>query len=127
MGFGALRTIVRPLCRTLLSRASPASATTSNLFSSSCPKPGFNSFSGGSIYRQSPRISISSQLHSLTDTRFPKRRPQDKPRRKRASLKPPGTSTKHLLNLFFFPILSKFFFSGVLFHYLLLCSIEVYV
>ncbi|XP_031497570.1 uncharacterized protein LOC116262384 [Nymphaea colorata] len=29
-------------------------------------------------------------IHSLTDTRLPKRRPSDKPRRKRASLKPPG-------------------------------------
>ncbi|CAN6467239.1 unnamed protein product [Victoria cruziana] len=29
-------------------------------------------------------------IHSLTDTLLPKRRPSDKPRRKRASLKPPG-------------------------------------
>ncbi|KAK8694666.1 hypothetical protein V6N13_072213 [Hibiscus sabdariffa] len=83
MGFGGIRNIVRPLCRTLLSQASPASL---------CPKPCLNSFLGGSVYRQSPWISMSmsNQLHSLTDTRFPKRRPQDKPRRKRSSLKPPG-------------------------------------
>ncbi|XWS33809.1 hypothetical protein CRYUN_Cryun22dG0114700 [Craigia yunnanensis] len=90
MGFGALRTIIRPLCRTLLSRVSPASPSMSTLSSSSCPKPGFHSFFGGSVYGQSPWISISSQLHSLTNTRYPKRRPQDKPRRKRSSLKPPG-------------------------------------
>ncbi|KAK6258269.1 hypothetical protein SCA6_012743 [Theobroma cacao] len=90
MGFGALRTIIRPLSRTILSRAPPASVTTSSLSSSLCPKPGFSSFLGGSFYRQSPWIPISNQLHSLTDTRLPKRRPQDKPRRKRASLKPPG-------------------------------------
>ncbi|XP_017972309.1 PREDICTED: uncharacterized protein LOC18610842 [Theobroma cacao] len=90
MGFGALRTIIRPLSRTILSRPPPASVTTSSLSSSLCPKPGFSSFLGGSFYRQSPWIPISNQLHSLTDTRLPKRRPQDKPRRKRASLKPPG-------------------------------------
>ncbi|XP_022775370.1 uncharacterized protein LOC111317216 [Durio zibethinus] len=88
MGFGALRSIVRPLCRTLLSRASPVSVTTSSVSISSCPKHGFDSFLGGSIYRQSPWMSISNQLHSLTDTPSPRRRPQDKPRRKRASLKP---------------------------------------
>ncbi|XWS29251.1 hypothetical protein CRYUN_Cryun24cG0012200 [Craigia yunnanensis] len=89
MGFVVLRSIVRPLCQTFLSRASPASATTSSLSFSSCPKSGFNSFLDGSIYRKSPWVSISNQLHSLTDTRYPKRRPQDKPHRKRASLKPP--------------------------------------
>ncbi|MBA0560746.1 hypothetical protein Golob_017624 [Gossypium lobatum] len=91
MGFGALRSIVRPLCRTLhLSQASPASGTMSTLPSYLCPKTCLNSLLCGSIYRQSPWISMSNQLHSLTDTRFPKRRPQDKARRKRASLKPPG-------------------------------------
>ncbi|XVF62122.1 hypothetical protein PTKIN_Ptkin08bG0191900 [Pterospermum kingtungense] len=90
MGFGALRSIARPLCRTLLSRASSASATTLSGSFYSCPKPGLSSFLGGSIHRRSPWISITNQLHSLTDTRYPKRRPQDKPRRKRASLKPPG-------------------------------------
>ncbi|KAK4383231.1 hypothetical protein Sango_2794300 [Sesamum angolense] len=40
--------------------------------------------------RNLPWIPPSSAFHSLTDTRYPKRRPSDKPRRKRASLKPPG-------------------------------------
>ncbi|OMO84505.1 hypothetical protein COLO4_21992 [Corchorus olitorius] len=90
MGFGALRTLIRPLSRSLVSRATAASSITSSLSSSWCSKSGPQAFLGGSIYRQSPWIPMSNQLHSLTDTRFPKRRPQDKPRRKRASLKPPG-------------------------------------
>lgn len=83
MGFSSLRSIVRPLCRTLISHTATSTAM--------CSKPGLSSILGGSIHRQSPWMSIlSNQLHSLTDTRFPKRRPQDKSRRKRASLKPPG-------------------------------------
>lgn len=33
----------------------------------------------------------AAAFHSLTDVRYPKRRPSDKPRRKRASLRPPGS------------------------------------
>ncbi|KAE9619573.1 hypothetical protein Lalb_Chr02g0154671 [Lupinus albus] len=43
------------------------------------------------IAQQRPQwLPIWNQFHSLTDTRLPKRRPSDKPCRKRASLKPPG-------------------------------------
>ncbi|TXG59735.1 hypothetical protein EZV62_014308 [Acer yangbiense] len=93
MGFGALRNIVRPLSRTLISRASstPSSTTTMSSFLSSSSlfvKPDPRFISGG---RQSPWIPTAlNHFHSLTDTRFPKRRPVDKPHRKRASLRPRG-------------------------------------
>ncbi|KAJ4714295.1 Protein translocase subunit [Melia azedarach] len=86
MGFGALRSIIGPLSRTLISRTTHTYSTTTFLSSSSFLKPEFRFVSN----RQSPWIPISSHFHSLTDTRFPKRRPVDKPRRKRASLRPPG-------------------------------------
>lgn len=95
MGFGALRSIVRPLSRTLLSRTS-ASSTTPFIATSASPKFEFRLVlggggGGGSVRNQSPWLPISNHLHSLTDTRFPKRRPMCEPRRKRSSMKPPGT------------------------------------
>ncbi|KAJ4822997.1 hypothetical protein Tsubulata_000370 [Turnera subulata] len=92
MGFGALRGIIRPLSRTLASRSTPPSLPIS------WPKPEFR-FPLGGTHQQSqwtpkPKflsfLSESGGYNSLTDTRFPKRRPVDKPRRKRAALKPPG-------------------------------------
>ena len=88
MGFGFLRSIIRPLSRTLISRTPTSTSSTTPFFSSSSLlKPDFQLLST----RQSPWIPISNHFHSLTDTRFAKRRPVDKPRRKRASLRPPGT------------------------------------
>ncbi|KAJ9147028.1 hypothetical protein P3X46_029233 [Hevea brasiliensis] len=93
MGFGALRSVSRSLSRTLLSRNS-TSPTTSLFPPSPSPKLDFCF-----ALRQSPWFQISSHFSvfsesnhfdGLTDSRFPKRRPQDKPRRKRASLRPPG-------------------------------------
>ncbi|XP_050107666.1 uncharacterized protein LOC126586767 [Malus sylvestris] len=85
MGFGALRSIVRPLSRTIISRTSTSSMT-SLAASCVCPKPELPFISG----RQAPWFfPVSNYFHSLTDTRFPKRRPVDKPRRKRASVRPP--------------------------------------
>ncbi|ESR45370.1 hypothetical protein CICLE_v10003765mg, partial [Citrus x clementina] len=87
MGFGVLRSIIRPLSRTLISRSPTSTSSTTPFFSSSSLlKPYFQLLST----RQSPWIPISNHFHSLTDTRFPKRRPVEKPRRKRASLRPPG-------------------------------------
>ncbi|KAB2635105.1 hypothetical protein D8674_025639 [Pyrus ussuriensis x Pyrus communis] len=87
MVFGTLRSIVRPLSRTLISRTSTSSLT-SFAARNACPKPELRCISGGS---QAPWFfPISNYFHSLTDTRFPKRRPTDKPRRKRASVRPPG-------------------------------------
>ncbi|GAY64935.1 hypothetical protein CUMW_237360 [Citrus unshiu] len=87
MGFVVLRSIIRPLSRTLISRTPTSTSSTTPFFSSSSLlKPDFQLLST----RQSPWIPISNHFHSLTDTRFPKRRPVDKPRRKRASLRPPG-------------------------------------
>ncbi|KAK4758780.1 hypothetical protein SAY87_020081 [Trapa incisa] len=92
MRFGALRSIIQPLSRTLKSHSCSAIPKSAPLISGpskfhygSC----FNS-SGGSLKSLSPWTQASAQFHSLTDTRYPKRRPMDKPRRKRASLKPPG-------------------------------------
>ena len=87
MVFGALRSIVRPLSRTLISRTSTCSIT-SFAASSVCPKPETRFLSGG----QAPwSFLILNHFHSLTDTRFPKRRPSLKSRRKRASIRPPGS------------------------------------
>ncbi|KAF3438024.1 hypothetical protein FNV43_RR20780 [Rhamnella rubrinervis] len=90
MGFGAIRSIIRPLSRTLQSRSSTFS-TTSFAGTSASPKSEFRLvFGGGSVRSQAPWFPISNHLHSLTETRFPKRRPSDKPRRKRSCMKPPG-------------------------------------
>ncbi|XP_057450721.1 uncharacterized protein LOC130742636 [Lotus japonicus] len=84
MGFiGALRNIIRPLSlstsRTLTSQIStnPTIALFSTSLASPCKQPQW-------------LFPLRNHFHSLTDTRFPKRRPSDKPRRKRASLRPPG-------------------------------------
>lgn len=92
MSFGALRNIIRPLSRTLVSLTSSAGPTAPRSFLVPPPasRPDLQSLFGVLAYRQSLWIPISSHFHSLTDTRYPKRRPVDKPRRKRASLRPPG-------------------------------------
>ncbi|ONK57616.1 uncharacterized protein A4U43_C09F2310 [Asparagus officinalis] len=95
---GALRSIIRPL--------SPSSRQLLPLSRSHQLAPKFSpaNFGGGRIQppffsnRQlisSPERNYSTStssliLGSLTDTRLPKRRPGTAPRRKRASLKPPG-------------------------------------
>ncbi|XP_047311925.1 uncharacterized protein LOC124915278 [Impatiens glandulifera] len=80
MIFGALRSIVRPVSRSIL-------MSRTALTFPSVPSPPV----AGSLIRQNPLwIMGSSPLHSLTDTRFPKRRPQYNPLRKRASLRPSG-------------------------------------
>ncbi|KAK1423649.1 hypothetical protein QVD17_18955 [Tagetes erecta] len=90
MLFGAIRSIVRPV-----SRALNYSRTTSSTFS----KPLFSATYNnglhppfGSLHQSHLlwRPGSARLIQSLTDTRFPKRRPVDKPRRKRASLKPSG-------------------------------------
>ncbi|KAH7841262.1 hypothetical protein Vadar_027695 [Vaccinium darrowii] len=87
MGFGALRSILRPVSRTLLS----PHCTRSSLPLSRTPAAARSAIGGCPLHRDIPWIPmVSSAFHSLTDTRFPKRRPSDKPRRKRASLRPPG-------------------------------------
>ncbi|KAG8659969.1 uncharacterized protein LOC110606079 [Manihot esculenta] len=93
MGFGALRSVIRPLSRTVIYRTS--TPPTASLFSPSLsPKLDFCL-----ALRRPPLLQISSHFSifsesnhfdRLTESRFPKRRPQDKPRRKRASLRPPG-------------------------------------
>ncbi|XP_010275529.1 PREDICTED: uncharacterized protein LOC104610556 [Nelumbo nucifera] len=87
MGLGALRNAIRPLARTVLARRMlhfPAISGTP-----AAPTTKFR-WVFGSPQQLAPWVLVPSGFHSLTDTRFPKRRPSDKPRRKRASLRPPG-------------------------------------
>lgn len=100
-GIGILRTLIRPLSKTLISRSS-----TTTPFSSTFTSP------KSILHREAPFpwFPISNHLHSLTDTRFPKRRPMDKPRRKRASTKPPGSCSSfhfHFFVLFLFSFTAK--------------------
>ncbi|CAK9308825.1 unnamed protein product [Citrullus colocynthis] len=89
MGLGILRSIVRPLTR--ISRSRPSTSLTPFPSPFTSAKPGFHLPSAGSVRTEAPWFPIANHfLHSLTETRFPKRRPSDKPRRKRASLRPPG-------------------------------------
>ncbi|CAA2964974.1 translocase subunit [Olea europaea subsp. europaea] len=87
MGFRALRSIIRPVCGSLLS-----TPTASHFFpATTSPSPlRQHRYLFGSFGCNLPWIPPSSAFHSLTDSRYPKRRPSDKPRRKRASLRPPG-------------------------------------
>ncbi|KAK3032287.1 hypothetical protein RJ639_036244 [Escallonia herrerae] len=90
MAFGALRSIIRPVTRALLSprTASPLSPAPIPANSPSHTPELRLLFS--SLRRNPPIFPPPHAFHSLTDTRFPKRRPGDKPRKKRSSLKPPG-------------------------------------
>ncbi|KAJ4890193.1 hypothetical protein Rs2_29941 [Raphanus sativus] len=89
MGFGAIRSIFRPLSRTLVSRV--ASSCSSTPFPAAVPaaKPELCSLFGGS---RLPLIQMANHFHSLSliDTRLPKRRPMSHPKKKRFKLKPPG-------------------------------------
>ncbi|KAG4958212.1 hypothetical protein JHK87_034845 [Glycine soja] len=84
MGFaGALRNIVRPLSVASSRALTPRISTNASMapfcpaFPSPCKTPQW-------------LHPLWNHFHSLTDTRFPKRRPSEKPRRKRASLRPSG-------------------------------------
>lgn len=95
MGFGALRSIVRPLSRSLISRF-PTSSTTQ--FPSAFTTSKSLLLGGSAATCRLPQwFPLSSHFHSLTDTRFPKRRPSDKSRRKRSTLRPSGFSNSPLL------------------------------
>ncbi|KAI3717148.1 hypothetical protein L1987_68557 [Smallanthus sonchifolius] len=90
MLFGAIRSIIRPISRALIS-----SRTTSSTFSNPLFSATYNNelhLLVGSLHQSQLfwRPASARFIQSLTDTRFPKRRPVDKPRRKRASLKPSG-------------------------------------
>ncbi|KAI5410492.1 hypothetical protein KIW84_055847, partial [Lathyrus oleraceus] len=77
---GALRNILRPLS---LSSSTPLTSQISTTLPFHAPFPS---------YSKPPQFLLPflNHFHTLTDTRFPKRRPSDKPRRKRASLRPSG-------------------------------------
>ncbi|CAN1135256.1 hypothetical protein LINPERPRIM_LOCUS15639 [Linum perenne] len=94
MGFGALRSIVRPLARALTSGASTSNST-SLVGRAPFPRPEWRV----ALIPQAPPVSqllrhfsffSETGYDSLTDTRLPKRRPLDKSRRKRAGLRPAG-------------------------------------
>ncbi|GAB2297099.1 hypothetical protein Dimus_031198 [Dionaea muscipula] len=66
---------------------SPATSFLSNFLSSgTCP----TRLHSRSIHLESLASLASNPYDALTDSRFPKRRPSDKSRRKRSSLRPPG-------------------------------------
>lgn len=90
MRFGILRNIIQPLSRTLQPRTFVSSGT--NPFRVTPLETNPQVLHGGSSLSKllAPWNQAFSHIHSLTDTRYPKRRPVDKPRRKRASLRPPG-------------------------------------
>ncbi|KAI8542562.1 hypothetical protein RHMOL_Rhmol08G0147100 [Rhododendron molle] len=92
MGFGALRSILRPVSRTLLSAHCTGSSFSLARTPAAASRSSF--FGGCPLHRDIRQMPVSSAFHSLTDNRFPKRRPTDKPRRKRASLRPPGPELK---------------------------------
>ncbi|XP_051152318.1 uncharacterized protein LOC127266193 [Andrographis paniculata] len=87
MVFGALRSLIRPASRFRLPASHfPAPAAT---FSAASTSPELRRVSAP-LSRNLPWFPPCNAFHSLTDSRYPKRRPSDKPRRKRASLRPPG-------------------------------------
>ena len=102
MGFQTLRSLIRPLSRAISahSRAPFTQSPASSLFQSNflSPKPNqnqylqypFAQFISRSVHLESLSSIAARPFDPLTDTRFPKRRPSDKPRRKRSSLRPPG-------------------------------------
>ncbi|KAI8553776.1 hypothetical protein RHMOL_Rhmol05G0042600 [Rhododendron molle] len=110
MGFGALRSILRPVSQTLLSAhctgssfslaRTPAAASWSSFFGC-CP-----------LHRDIRQMPVSSAFHSLTDNQFPKRRPTDKPLRKRASLRPPASASVVVPVLCLIPCLLDLLFAG---------------
>eukprot|EP00262_Sarcandra_glabra_P002878 TRINITY_DN1326_c0_g1_i2.p1 TRINITY_DN1326_c0_g1~~TRINITY_DN1326_c0_g1_i2.p1 ORF type:complete len:174 (+),score=16.22 TRINITY_DN1326_c0_g1_i2:115-636(+) len=79
MGLGALRSILRPFAKRVLT--TPVVLVISPVHEY---RPVFD------FTRNAPYRFLVPGFHSLTDTRYPKRRPSATPRRKRASLKPPG-------------------------------------
>ncbi|XP_027337672.1 uncharacterized protein LOC113851405 [Abrus precatorius] len=86
MGFaGALRNIIRPL-----SLSVSASRTLTSPISTNASMPPFRPAFPSPCKSPQWLLPLWNHFHSLTDTRFPKRPPSHKPRRKRASLKPPG-------------------------------------
>ncbi|GAB2268009.1 hypothetical protein Dimus_002987 [Dionaea muscipula] len=104
MGLTRIRNLIRPIYTTLSARAvavaatasisaratlspSPATSFLSNFLSSgTCP----TRLLRRSIHLESLSSLASKPFDALTGSRFPKRRPSDKSRRKRSSLRPPG-------------------------------------
>ncbi|KAK8934396.1 hypothetical protein KSP39_PZI015060 [Platanthera zijinensis] len=94
---GAIRTILRPLsARRILpayAQFSPTSSSSSSIVEQlQCLRPPLliKELQGPSLRQLFSTSTGGAAFQSLTDNRLPKRRPGTKPRRKRASLKPPG-------------------------------------
>ncbi|KAJ0770626.1 hypothetical protein HanPI659440_Chr07g0259841 [Helianthus annuus] len=83
MVFGAIRSIIRPVSRALIN----ARTTSSTPLYNNELHSHFGSIHQSHLFW---RPASARLIQTLTDTRFPKRRPLDKPRRKRATLKPSG-------------------------------------
>ncbi|KAK1299808.1 hypothetical protein QJS10_CPB13g00656 [Acorus calamus] len=100
---GCFRRVVQPLLSGAARNGASAGLFTRLHRQSPSPlvRPSVEAFSTSCIYRiSSSNVWMPQQsswvwnqcasFHSLTDTRYPKRRPSSTPRRKRASLRPPG-------------------------------------
>ncbi|KAF5798230.1 hypothetical protein HanRHA438_Chr07g0300921 [Helianthus annuus] len=83
MVFGSIRSIIRPVSRALIN----ARTTSSTPLYNNELHSHFGSIHQSHLFW---RPASARLIQTLTDTRFPKRRPLDKPRRKRATLKPSG-------------------------------------
>ncbi|KNA14007.1 hypothetical protein SOVF_111410 [Spinacia oleracea] len=102
MGFGTLRSLIRPLSRAISTHSStaitPSSSSSvsaqflSKFLSSKHQQqlPAFGHFISRSIHLESLSSLAYKPFDPLTNPRFPKRRPSDKSGRKRSSLRPTG-------------------------------------
>ncbi|KAL9244797.1 hypothetical protein vseg_018523 [Gypsophila vaccaria] len=100
MGFGTLRTLLRPISRSIsisIHQSTPQFTQSPQTLSKliQFPQqnhifPKFNQLFSRSIHLDSLPSLAPKPFDSLTDTRFPKRRPGLKSRRKRSSIRPRG-------------------------------------
>lgn len=104
MGFGTLKSLIRPISRALSSTHSSTIFTQSPQSAQFLPRfltpihqiqqqqqqPIFGYLISRSIHLESLSSLAPRPFDPLTTTLFPKRRPSDKSRRKRSSLRPPG-------------------------------------
>ncbi|KAK9677422.1 hypothetical protein RND81_11G142300 [Saponaria officinalis] len=100
MGLGILRTLIRPLSRSIslsirptTNQFNPSSQILSKFIQSPQQNyflPKFHQIISRSIHLESLPSLAPKPFDPLTDTRFPKRRPGLKSRRKRSSIRPSG-------------------------------------
>ncbi|KAL2926624.1 UDP-N-acetylenolpyruvoylglucosamine reductase [Bienertia sinuspersici] len=102
MGFGTLRSFLRPISRAISTHSSNFLTQSPQSSAQFLPKSLlpfhqlhqqqliFGHLFSRSVHLESLSSLAPKPFDPLTNTRFPKRRPLDKPRRKRSSLRPSG-------------------------------------